>query len=452
MAKRIKGTAVLLSICLLSVCGCTDETASEPELSYPALRIALPVLPDVKQSDIDEAESKVNEILRENLKAEINFETWDFDDYNEQMKKNLAKENNYDILFATNESFNENWLSGTYLEISDLLKEYGQGIIETVGWDIIEQMYIEDGLYAISDVRDYAVTLDTVYVEQNLLDQYGIDPDSIENEEDLEKCFEEISAADPDKLIVSAVSYFGNHTPFAFLMPLGVLDESGREYINYFETEEYLNHLRRLHRWYQKGWIRAEIKGDRVFLDSEQPFALYRYGKPGGDIETSAAYDVQYIGILDGQDVLPQGVYYLSSYAVSSSAEDPGLAMKILNQFYTDAQINEALAKIMYLWTLPNLFLTQVPSGYPEDLWQQQKAFNENAVVLPDTGFNFNPRPVMKEYLESSEIYRRYRQILETGIADPETTLSRMNSELEEAGLSEVIAEKNRQYQIWLNR
>ena len=58
----------------------------------------------------------------------------------------------------------------------------------------------------------------------------------------------------------------------------------------------------------------------------------------------------------------------------------------------------------------------------------------------------------MKEYLSASEIYQRYRSVLATGIADPQTAVKRMNEELEEAGLQRIIDEKNRQYKAWRNR
>ncbi|MBQ9824073.1 MAG: DUF3502 domain-containing protein [Solobacterium sp.] len=445
-----KTAELCLSVLLLITAGCAQSAGSGPEQQYPVFRIALPGIE--QQPDSERAEEIINEILREELGAEIEIEAYKYEEYHAQMKKNLARENDYDILFANNEMFIENWLSGSYLDITDLIEENGQGIISAVGRDILDHMKIDGRLFAVTNIRDYAVTLDTVYLEQGLLDQYGIDPRSITSEADLEECFARIHAEDPDVLIASAVNYFGNEMPCAFLPPLGVLDESGSKYINYFETEEYLNHLRKLHGWYEKGWIRAQVSGDTVILDNDHPFALYRYGKPGGDIETSMTHDGNYTGVLSGADVLPAGVYFLSAFAVSSAADSPAMAMRILDLFYTDQRINQALSEFMYGWTLPNLFLSEVPEGYPSDLWQQQKSFNENAVQLPDTGFVFNPAPVMKEYLSASEIYQRYRSVLATGIADPQTAVKRMNEELEEAGLQRIIDEKNRQYKAWRNR
>lgn len=450
MAASVKKAILYLTLSAMFLAGCSDRAEKQEETAYPVIKAALPLLS--ADSDISGAEEKLNVFLREKAGVEVHLEGYQFEEYTSEMKKNLARENDYDILFVKNDTFSESWLSGYYMDISELLEEHGQGIIRAVGRDVLEKMEIDGALFAVTDVRDYAITLNTVYLDTDILERFGIDAQQIATEEDLESVYARIHAEDPEILIMSAVDYFNKTVPYSFLPPLGVLDEDEENYINYFETEGYLENLKRIRRWYENGWIRAEISGDSVILDDDRFLALYRYGKPGGDIETDQMFGGRHVGVLSGQDVLPEGVYFLCAYAISSASKDPVLAMKVLDMFYSEPEINEILMEIMYSWTIPNQFLTAVPQGYPQDLWQRQKAFNENAEVPADTGFVFNPQPVMKEYLASEAIYNRYRPVLETGITEPESTLARMNAEMKEAGLEKVIEEKNRQYRDWRNR
>lgn len=123
--------------------------------------------------------------------------------------------------------------------------------------------------------------------------------------------------------------------------------------------------------------------------------------------------------------------------------------MMLLNELYQSTELNQLLSEVLASWMLPNLFLTEVSEGYPADLWEQTKRFNREAERASDVGFVFDPTSVMREYLDVCEIYARYRPILESGIVDPDDALGRMLAELDGAGIDELLAEQNRQYEDW---
>ena len=55
----------------------------------------------------------------------------------------------------------------------------------------------------------------------------------------------------------------------------------------------------------------------------------------------------------------------------------------------------------------------------------------------------------MTEYFTLKDIYSRYKNVLENGLVNPEEGLSSMLREMEESGLSDVMAEENRQFLAW---
>lgn len=149
--------------------------------------------------------------------------------------------------------------------------------------------------------------------------------------------------------------------------------------------------------------------------------------------------------------------------------------MKVLNLFYSDADIMNLLAYGIegedyvetadghitlpegktenpyygMAWRLPNQFILKVWEGDSLSLWEQMRTWNEEALQSSEIGFNFNVFPVAKQYLALEEIYAAYKPILESGIVNPETGLAQMLEELRENGLDEVITEKEKQFKKW---
>jgi putative aldouronate transport system substrate-binding protein len=99
-------------------------------------------------------------------------------------------------------------------------------------------------------------------------------------------------------------------------------------------------------------------------------------------------------------------------------------------------------------WQLGNSYLAY-PSGQESpDLADQMKAFNDNATVSPALGFSFNSSKVLTQVSALTAIADQYRKSLETGSANL-SVLDEFNAKLKAAGLADVIAEKQRQYDAW---
>lgn len=152
--------------------------------------------------------------------------------------------------------------------------------------------------------------------------------------------------------------------------------------------------------------------------------------------------------------------------------------MELLNLMYTDAEIMNLMSYgvegihyrktedghftyvdeekrnpfINNAWKVPNQFITGVWEGNPLTLWEDMRKFNEEAIQSCEIGFNFDISPVMTEYFALSDIYSKYKNVLENGLVNPEEGLEAMLEEMYDSGLSDVLAEETRQFEDWKAR
>jgi putative aldouronate transport system substrate-binding protein len=96
-----------------------------------------------------------------------------------------------------------------------------------------------------------------------------------------------------------------------------------------------------------------------------------------------------------------------------------------------------------------NQLASYVWEGSPPDLYEQMDQFNRSGVESKALGFLFDPHPVSGALTSVRGIMDEYRLGLEYGLVDPDVVLPRFTRALENAGINEVIAEKQRQLNIW---
>ena len=98
-----------------------------------------------------------------------------------------------------------------------------------------------------------------------------------------------------------------------------------------------------------------------------------------------------------------------------------------------------------------NQFLSYIFKGDPVDLWKKMAAFNNSALKSVGLGFMFNPTPVKTEYAACLNVYQQYDKALAIGAVDPDKLLPEFVSKLKDAGCDKIVAEKQRQFDEWLN-
>lgn len=379
----------------------------------------------------------------------------------------------------------EAYINGMLIPLDDYLEKYGQGIIEQVGRKNIECCNINNTLYGVPTNSDYACVDNCYMLRKDILDKYNIKAEDIKSFSDLEKVFALIKKNEPNLTILipgygtilSTQYYLVSNNGFR---PGVHMDYGRNEKIdNVFETEEYMDALKRIRKWYLKGYLRKDIFGETEpalkRVKQGKVFAYTTKGKPGIESQDKTGEDNEMVCVKLGKASISYNSISGHPYVITKNTISPELAMKVLNLFYTDADIMNLLSYgvegvhykkldngfITYVgkekknpflnnaWNMPNQFITYVWEGNDKNLWENLKKFNEESIQSCELGFNFDFSEVVAEYASVREIYKTYNVILENGLVNPEDGLQHMLQEMRENGMNRILTLEKKQFESW---
>lgn len=441
----------------------------------------------VPEKDMKQMERELNVITRKKIGVEVSFVRADH--YRNTITLMLAGEEQLDIMMASGNMFIEAYINEKLVALDNLLKQNGQGILEEVGAVAVKACTINGKIYGVPNNRDYASGTNAFMLRKDILDRYNIDPADIKTMEQLERIFALIKKKEPEMtVLVSGGGTMISNLYFTNLMmgnfrPGVHMDYGRKEKVaNLFETSEYFEALKRVRKWYLKGYLDDDLLGQ-----TESLFARVRKGeifsyttkwKPGLESQDTNAAGYEMVCVQLGETAVSFNTYAVMPYVITKNTISEKKSMELLNLMYTDAEIMNLMSYgvegihyrktedghftyvdeekrnpfINNAWKVPNQFISGVWEGNPLTLWENMREFNKEAIQSCEIGFNFDISPVMTEYFVLSDIYSKYKNILENGLVNPEEGLDVMLEEMYANGLSDVLEEERKQFEDWKAR
>lgn len=101
-------------------------------------------------------------------------------------------------------------------------------------------------------------------------------------------------------------------------------------------------------------------------------------------------------------------------------------------------------------WELPNQFIAHKWTGSDPQLWEKMEEFNDSAKESTSVGFFFDNSEYDNQIAALSNVVKQYSISLNSGSADPEVYLPQFLEALEQAGIDDLIAAKQEQFDKWL--
>lgn len=279
--------------------------------------------------------------------------------------------------------------------------------------------------------------------------------------------------------------------------------------INQFATPEFAEYCRIMRRWYEKGYVRSdgatlqEVNPDR---QSGRLLAEWSYNWP--DIIDAPPTGVEEL-TLEGfaeegyipegmsmtqigqapsaevsatRTIIPAAAAPTACVAISSTSRHPELAMQLIELLNTDDELFNLIqwgeegidymydeqgnfvqidGQYNFHWNEWQIGQSYSPTFSRSDLdrnkggEEQKKRMkmvleaDQTAESSPLTGFVFDPTPVSAQLADCAEIIDRNISLLSAGAVDPDTALPEFLNSLQKAGVEDVIAEKQAQYDAW---
>lgn len=348
--------------------------------------------------------------------------------------------------------------------------------------------------------------------ELGITEEYGLEKNkdeydgTIYNWSVAGEIFEKVKEAYPDMvpLYLNQSSQMNRFTHFDTLGDnFGVIDwESDHDsttVVNKYETDTYKNAVKMLADWYDKGYIykdaQTDTSGSSTMMKAGNTFSYATAIKSGMLVEAEAANGMDCYAMYFGtgteptsdegtRSVLFTGNACLYNTGIATNSEDPAMAFKFVSALYTDPTLMNLWqygiedtnykknddGTIYYAdgedgsnykyhqntgWSMGNQMISYVWSDGSKtaDYWDKLEAHNAWGDVSPTFGFNWDSTEHSTELTALSNALNNYRAALETGsvgAAKVDDTLDSLNKALYDAGLQDVMDEKQAQLDKWL--
>jgi len=457
---------------------------TEIDISKP-VKLKWIVIGNGDQKDIDIVHELINDYLKDKINATLELKTYMWgDDFEEHLSVFMSAGVPFDINFTSywTVNYRENALKSYYKDITDLLDTYAPETKKLLGNNILRGAEVNGRIYALpvynsSIIEDYGILLN-----EELVKKYNVDISKIKQLKDLEPILKTIKSR--DKKVIGFYPYdeYGQNNVVNILNydrlidynPGAVLrDGKSTEVVNEYETSEAKDLFSLLNKWYKAGYIPKISAPDIYFFDKSigNTFAMYSSLSvfTSDSVRISTGYD--FIPIRLGKAALTTSSVTSAMHAISANSKYPERALMLLDLVNTDEylsnlinfgiegyhyekigdnQINILDDGLEYYnpatsWLFGNQLITYLPSGINSNVWEGYEEYVNNAVPSPLLGFEVNINPIKIQLAKIYEIERKYLNGLVIGKDDPTSTLSKMNSEMNRAGLKTVIAEMQKQ-------
>jgi putative aldouronate transport system substrate-binding protein len=396
-------------------------------------------------------------------------------------------------VFSWDSELNSDVAKGQLRPIDDLLKKYGSGITKVLGPTYANSVRINGKLYGVPNLRDmasgYAVTF-----RKDILEKYKIDISKIKTYNDLTPIFAKVSAGEPN-MIMTMNEAGGNSNGMTESAQgfyddlgdkLGVMMNSSKDnkIVDLYEQPEYKSYLKLFRDWYVKGYTMKSIATNQDYavtvMKSGKLFSFLSSYKPGFDTQSARSAGMPVVCVPLQQPLSTTSRVDSVVWAIPVNCNDPVSTMKFLNLTYTSTAINNLLSwgiegkhyvhtstkgvidypsgvtattsgyNMNMGWEFGNQLSTYVWKGDSPDLYTKLAAFNKSAKVSKACGFIFDNSSVKNEIAACNNVLSQYNSAISSGCVDYNTELPKFVSALKAAGLTKIIAAKQKQYDAWL--
>lgn len=502
LKKKIAvGLRILLILMLtLALCGCTLtlQTAVETEVSPTptppptdlqtgTVELTWYMAGNPSQPDLPMVLERVNVILKDKIDATLNLQVFTSgDEYDIQANTALAAGEPVDIIFTANwiANYNINAASGYFTELNGYLEKY-PSIRYIVGEDFLNGSAINGKIYAVPANKEKAHHWGYL-LRKDLVAKYGMDISKITSIESIEPYLKTIweNERQITPLCIAAMD-----SPFQILdwdhisdddVPGALYPDNGStKIINQFLAPESIELYHLLRSWYIRGYIHQnadQMQNQLEAMKSGKYFAAPQSLKPGKDAEISAYTGYDWVQVDITQPVRSNREATGALLAIPVASRNPERAFRFIELLYTDKELINLLKfgiedvhyrKVDenrieridplrsgynpgYTWAFGDQFKDYIMENEAPEKWDQFLRYNNRSLILNSFGFVFDKTNVESQALACKNVVQAYYRLLFSGSAEVEPTIRQFEKELKAAGVNDLLAEMQKQYDEWL--
>lgn len=493
MRRLVHFTLAMLTLALLSGCG---EKPPEPVEHSDPIIMTYQTMSTSRTTGLSRVETAINEIAREEAGVEVSFRTVDANDSFTAYPLWLSQGERIDLMILNYQNIQSYIKSGHLLPLDDLISEYGGGIqaIINSGIDLTSSTTAGGHIYGLIPLSDNRGLGGGLWITKRCLAEAGFsyDEERIYTLDEIDRLLAQLKVLYPDKYPLGQVTAGNTYSTYNFFYGMqdtidlgsasGTLDlETGR-IVNSYGSEGYRSFLKQMRDWHQRGYIYPDAAytgfSNIELMRSGDVLCIPFSSAPGIITDEDVGEDVVCLRLSEIVETGsgPRGIFWV----IPSTCQSPEKAMTFLDLMYTDARIVNLLtwgeAQRDYLFLDESEGVIAYPDGITletadyynplgfygdtrlayslgsNELKKQLENYNRKARKIGQdyAGFFFDEDPVSTEVWRIQQVLNRYLPVLECGCVELEENYGSFLTALEDAGIETVIAEKQRQLDIWL--
>ncbi|PWM75610.1 MAG: hypothetical protein DBX59_01120 [Bacillota bacterium] len=470
----------------------TSSSASSGE--YPVIKMAYSRMFNTDSEA--KVEEEMNKILRETAQAEIDLVAIDFSSLTQQMNLLLSGGNDSIDIFS---SFwylpmSTLYANGQIADMTELLEEHPDVLELFADYpEVLDCCKIDGKFYALPTVGAYSSPM--VYLcKKTDSDSANIDWTQVKTLNDATEAMLKMKEVNPDHYyipgatetyyILKDIDYLGDTYFFGVLTD--PLNSTTVE--NYYESDYFLNFMENVKIWQENDLITPDPMSNTNPTLMSLQYGLCS-GTPGYSFDAEefcyeaniqGQYGDDIVGTNLGERLITTGNVSTYLWHITSFSQNKEAAMRVLAAFYTDSRLDCLLGNGIegenYVvnedgtlafpegknntncgWTgmgasynLPNSSGCPVWYYQPTNFWELQLDSNAEAKPSLALGFNFDSTPVADQITACTNVYSQYYLPLINGEVDIDEVLPVFQQALHDAGIDDIIAEKQAQLDAWL--
>ncbi len=480
-----KAVALLLAVaCVLSLAACGG--GGKPVDSGEVPTLTWYVHGNV-QKDVGTVMDAVNKITEEKIGAKLDLQFIDQPSYTQKMNMMMASNTEYDICFTGYVNTYTNAAErGGLLALDEYLKDMPElwNSIPEYTWETVR---LNGNIYAVPNLQIIGYQLG-FYTFKDLADKYGLTEKLGEfefiDQETKEWYLEQIRDNEPSYFPVRFnydSAFFKTEDELEYEIHSSVTqffdkDSNLLKIDSFYFDEGYRERCRKAKEWYDKGFIREDVISatDDTAAQTAGKYACWtEKWKPGILQELQQKHGGREIVCYPMSTNLYPSTAPDAMTGISKTSKHPELALKMVELVNTDKELYNLICygvegkhynldengRVVYndeggyipkaAWKFGNQFNALLLPGQPDDVWEQTRAMNENAIRSPLLGFNFDQTNVTNQISAVESVRSKYASISK-GAVYTEEMYDEMLKELKAAGIDKIKEEVIRQYEEWL--
>lgn len=456
------------------------------------VRLTLPTMMTIPaESETQKVEDAINEYMRDELGItdyEMDLELASLTDYQTVVSMALASGEKYDIILANN--LNTFVTNGYMADLTDYMDNELAGASDVLPENWLRAGTINGKVYAIPCYKGMVLSWKYIYDDA----VYGniVEANNIDSIDSLDAAMPALKAAAPDERpYVYAnqnvnLEYFKDHVSTIGTYTATVGDST--ELVNIFATDAFKRGCEMAYKWSQAGYTDPEgstntLSHDAIIMAGQSKGVMMGHAYSIETIDQMFTMNNTYGGTFKSVQIATSDMSTNTlTYGIAYTSENVSAAASMLNLIWTDEFImssliyglegvswewNEDHTSIQYpegldINTVPYTALYTCGAfgnqfnlyGFDGNTSEADKAFMEelmdNAWYPPLFGFIPDSTNVATQVAAVSNVYDQYFKVLTYGDVNPDEYLPKFLSELETAGINDIIAEYQSQVDEWL--